>query len=332
MYRRHLVVLIVAAILGATVLTGAGQAVASTTTTCPTGQPGFGYSFWNPYDNWTATQINQEIQSQRRVNDGGIVVDWSVDQEANAAWYPNSVGYSNFENTIPSLVSAAKASGQRLWLGLVVSPTLFQQEGNNWSFLEAEVPKFEAVANDLYRQYGSSIQGWYIPTEPNQTNVATYNLSYQYGAWLAQIDGYLHTHDGDKSVMIAPEMPSAIQAGLTPRQFIQEMQPMMAVAKMDVWNFEDGYGMTGWTPSQEAAGFALAQRYGAQYHGSVWADVYTPSTATPAQWEPYLQAIAATGTSQLSQWTFPEYMDPTNTSSNANASADYNAYYQYCVA
>jgi len=330
MVRRGLVLLVLAALTAAVGLSNSGHASATTTAVCPTGQAGFSYSFWNPYDNWTIAQISQEIRSQRQLNDNGIIVDWAVDQEADAAWYPDGAGYNDFENTIPTLVSAARSSGERLWMGLIVSPTLFQTDGNSWSFLEAEVPKFEKVADDLYRQYGPSIAGWYIPTEPNQTNVSTYSLSYQYGAWLHQIDSYLHTRDGDKKVMIAAEMPSAALSGLTPTQFVQEMQPMMSVADMDVWNFEDGFGMTGWTPQQEAAGFGLAQQYGADYRASVWADVYTPAASTPAQWEPYLHAIAATGTSQLTQWTFPEYMDPSVTVDNGAASVDFDAYNSYC--
>lgn len=276
-------------------------------------------------------QVDQDLGWQSQVDDDGIIVDWSVDQEADAAWYPDQVGYGYFESTIPTLVAATAAAGQPLWMGLIVSPTLFQQDANSWSFLEAEVPRFEAVADDLYRQYGSTITGWYIPTEPNQTNVATPALSLQYGTWLSQIDAYLHTYDGDKQVMIAAEMPSAALTGLTPHQFVQEMQPMMSVAHINVWDFEDGFGMTGWTPQQEARGFSLAIHYGDQDGDAVWADVYTPASSTPLQWEAYLHAIAGAGTSVFSQWTFNDYMDPSNITSNVVSAVDFIDYFIYCV-
>jgi hypothetical protein len=308
-----------------------GPAGAQPSQPCATGQPGFTQSFWDPYDNWSIAQIQQELGFQHQLGDNGLIVDWSVDQEANAAWYPDALGYGYFENSIPNLVSAARSSNVPLWMGLIVSPSLFAANGNSWNFLEGEVPAFERVADDLYRQYGSAIRGWYIPTEPSQANVATYALSYQYGAWLNQIDGYLHTHDGNKQVMIAAQMPSAANSGLTPTQFVQEIQPMMAVAHMDVWNFEDGFGMTGWTPQQEAAGFALAKQYASSAHATVWADVYTPPASTPSQWEPYLRAIAGARISQLTQWTFPVYMDPNVTTFNAQAAADFQSYSTYCA-
>jgi hypothetical protein len=328
---RGFVAFVCLAILTTVSISRTDPALAASRTACPTAQPGFSATFWDPYVNWTPLQVNQDLAWQRQVGDQGIIVDWAVDQEANAAWYPDNIGYSYFEATIPTLVNAASASGQPLWMGLIVSPTLFQQSGNSWSFLEAEVPKFEAVADDLYRQYGQSISGWYIPTEPSQTSVSTYALSYQYGVWLRQIDDYLHTHDGNKKVMIAPGMPSAVNSGLTPQQFVQEMQPMMAVAHMDIWNFQDGFGMTGWTASQEAAGFALAKTYGAADSAAVWADIYTPPASSPSQWEPYLGAIAKAGVSVLTQWTFTDYMDPNNVTANANAGSDYSAYAAYCA-
>jgi hypothetical protein len=300
-----------------------------TTGPCSTGHPGYSATYWNPYDNFTAAQVRRDLTYQYGVHDTGIVVDYAVDQEANAAWYPNTVGYNQFAATIPTLLSEVRP-GAPLWMGLIVSPDLFAANETSWGFLESEVPKFEHVADDLYRNYGTRITGWLIPTEPDQKVVATYDLSYQYGAWLRQIDDYLHTHDGNKRVMIAPGMPSAIYAGLTPSQFVHEMQPMMAVAHMDIWNLQDGFGMTAWTSAQEAQGFALANYYAAQVGATTWADVYTPSSSTPDQWEPYLRAIASAGTSTLSQWTFPDYMDPSNTGSNANAGADYNAYKRYC--
>jgi hypothetical protein len=298
---------------------------------CPSGHVGFTASFWNPYDDWTLAQTTAELQAQRQVAEEGVIVDWAVDQEAGAAWYPSRLGYHYFENTLPTLLAAARSLNQQVWMGLIVSPNLFQVNGNSWSFLAQEVPRFEAVADELYRLYGASIAGWYIPTEPDQSNVSSYSLSYQYGAWLRQIDDYLHQHDGDKRVMIALQMPSAVNSGLTPLQFVQEAQPMMSVAHMDVWNVEDGFGMTGWTPAQEAAGFTLARQYASQDGASVWADVYTPSNAPPSQWEPYLAAIAATGVTQLTEWTFPDYMDPSSPAATTNEVSNFLSYSAYCL-
>jgi hypothetical protein len=330
MFARLVTVAVSTLLAGVAAFSNATSTSAATTAPCPTGQAGYSYMFWNPYDNWTAAQMTSALASGRAVHDNGVIIDYAVDQEANAAWYPDRAGYNLFESTIPSLLSVTRSSAQPVWMGLIVSPNLFAQKANNWVFLESEVPKFEAVADDLYRQYGTAIQGWYIPTEPGQSNVSTYDLSYQYGVWLRQIDDYLHTHDGNKPVMIAPEMPSAVLSGVSPAQFAREMQPMMAVAHMDVWNFEDGFGMTGWTVAQEAAGFAAAQSNATADHTTVWADVYTPSNSSPAQWEPYLKGIAATGTTTLSQWTFGEYMAPGTTSYNPRSVADYQAYASYC--
>lgn len=319
---------IVVALLTLGAAFGSSTAGAAVPTPCPTGQPGFSHTFWDPYDDWSPSQVQQDAAWRSYFNDNVVIIDYAVDQEANAAWYPDTLGYSYFEPTIPNVLAGTSGT---VGMGLLVSPNEFSQYSNDWNFLEAELPKFEAVADDLYRQYGSRIRYWYIPTEPDQSNLSTYDLSYQYGAWLNQIDSYLHTHDGDLPVTIAVDMPSAVNAGITPYQFVQEMQPMMSDANMDVWMLEDGFGMTGWTPQEEAAGFSLAEQYATSDNAAVWADVYTPASSTPTQFEPYLQTIANVGTYTFIQWTFPDYMDPSYTTSNGNAADDYNSYYSYCV-
>ena len=322
--------LIVAVALLAGLMVLASPAEGLSYSPCSTGRPGFGATFWDPYYSPSTTQMASEVRAQGNVHDSTYVVDWAVDEDANnATWYPNGLGYPVFSDMIPKLINTLAPSGAPLWMGLVVGPGLSSANSNNWTWLETQVPLFERVADDLYRLYGKSITGWYIPSEPGESIVASYDNSYQYGAFLRQIDDYLHTHDGNKRVMIAPAMPSAIYNNLTPYQFVLQMQPMMAVAHMDIWNLQDGFGMTGWSAAQEAAGFALARQYGLQYGSRIWADVYTPNNSTPAQWEPYLQALAPYS-DVLSQWTFPQYLDPGDTADNPNAAAFYSAYSSYC--
>jgi hypothetical protein len=309
----------------------AGAPAETAAHSCQLGRPGFAASFWNPYDDWSRSEVIAEMRAQQAVGDDTIVVDYAVDQEADAAWYPDGLGYRRFESTIPTLVAAARVTGEHLWMGLVVSPTLFAAQSTSAAFLAGEVPRFEAVAADLWRLYGSSIAGWYMPTEPTEADVATAPLSAQYGAWLGTVDRWLHTHAGDRRVMIAAEMPSAVLSGITPRRFIQQLQPMMAMAGIDVWDVEDGFAMTGWSPAEEAQGFAAAEGQAHHDGTTIWADVYTPPDSTPQQWEPYLDAIAAAGVGVLSEWTFAEYMDPDAPAPNPAAAADYAAYRAYCA-
>lgn len=329
--RRVAALALTALVVTGSVVAQAGASHALTSSPCTTGKAGFGATFWEPYYNPSSAQMTAQINAQRAVNDNTYIFDWAVDEDANnATWYPNGLGFPVFSDALPKLINALAPSGGSLWMGLVVAPSLDSKMSNNWSWLQTQVPLFERVADDLYRLYGRSIKGWYIPNEPDESVVSTYDHSYQYGAFLRQIDDYLHTHDGNKPVMIAPMMPSAIYTNLTPSQFIQQMQPMMAVAHMDVWNLEDGFAMTGWSPSQEAQAFALAQTYASQYGSHIWADLYTPNNATPAQWTPYLQALAPYS-EVLSQWTFGQYLDPNDTADNPMAAAYYSSYRSYCM-
>lgn len=296
---------------------------------CPTGNAGFFGTFWNPYDDASVANLQNDTAAEGVVGVGLNIVDWTLDADAgNDTAYPNGLGYPVFNDFVDHLFSALP-SGAQVWMGLSVAPNSDAANDTNWSYLMGKLALQERLADDLYAKYGSRFLAWEVPDEPGENVVSTYNNSYQYGAYLQQLDDYLHTHDGNKPVAIAPAMPSAANVGLTPLQFVQQMQPMMQIAHMDVWNLQDGFGMTGWTTAQEVAGFQQADAYVAQYGGYVDADVYTPTTSRPSAFEPYLQALAPYVTT-LTEWEFPEYLNPWNYQTDPNAQSDFLAYRDYC--
>ncbi|MGH9123988.1 MAG: DUF4434 domain-containing protein [Acidimicrobiales bacterium] len=312
------------------------SAIALTYSPCSTGSAGFGFSFWNPYDDPGTSAITTDYDYQNDVNELGYVVDWSIDEDAHDADYPTHLsGYSVFNTAIPDLLSGIP-SRAAIFFGLGVGPSTVPANWTNWSWLETQLTLYENLADDLYSQYGSRVKGWYIPTEPNEALLSNYSDAYQYGVWLGQITSYLHSHDGNHGVMVALLSASAQANGDSMVQFAQQAWPMMANAGFganDVWNIEDGFDLTSpqWTTSQEIAGFQQFHAYASESGGGqVWSDIYTPASATPTQFEPYLQALAPY-TNLESQWLFYEYMDPPNTAQNPNALSDFDSYYTYCM-
>ncbi|WP_374008615.1 DUF4434 domain-containing protein [Leifsonia sp. LS-T14] len=295
-------------------------------------------TFWSPYDDWSVGDMESTFREQSSVGIRSTIVVWSVHLDANDAAYPSSpsLGYSRFNDSIPKLVQAARATGQKLWMGLVVAPDGFPAHHEDTAWLTGFVNRSKAVAHDLYALYGNTIAGWYVPTEPGFADIDTAGEAKTYAGWLGQLTAYLHSHDGNKPVMVSPFMPSAIYTGASATRYVQLLKPLIDTAKVDVWNLQDGFGMTAWSPSQEAAAFTLAKSYTRAAGSALWASVYTPArdgNGTPvsvARMAPYLDAIAATGAT-LSQWTYNDYFSGTRaTTDRALRVANLAAYRAWC--
>jgi hypothetical protein len=327
--------------LGATLVPG-GTASAATTATST--NPGFTATFVSPY--WfdgkdDAAQLKTQFAAQKQAGVNTVIIEWSAHEDAMTAAYPANptLGYGAFNDAVPQYVAAAKAAGLTVWMGLIVAPDMYENQANitSASWLAGQATRFQKLADDLYGKYGSSIAGWYIPVEPGNNMLKTPAGAARIGGWLGSISSYLHTHDGKKPVMVSPSMPSAESAGLSPEQFVAEMQPMVAAAHIDVWNLQDGFEMTSWSPEQEANAFAAAQALVQKYNAKLWASVYTPAvdgngTVPLSRLVPYLRAIAETGTT-LSTWEFAQYLDPDASQANgAQMTTNFAQYRSYLAA
>ncbi|GAA4174585.1 DUF4434 domain-containing protein [Gryllotalpicola koreensis] len=337
------------AALTVSLIGGASPAAASVTTraavpalsTTKTAAPAFRAAFWSPYfvdGSNDAAQIAQAMAAQKAAGDTDVIIEWSVHYDAGDAAYPAaaSTGFWQWNDAVPQFIAAAKKAGMHVWLGLAVVPDSVNDLSKitNQTWLNAFAATQQKVADDLYAKYGSSIAGWYIPTEPAQVNVATPARAAQFGRYLGAVSDYLHTHDGKKPVMVSPSMPTAISAGLSAQQFVTEMAPLIAASHVDVVNLQDGFEMTAWTPAQEAAAFASAKKQTDAAHAQLWAAVYTPlrdgNGAVPvSKLTPYLRALGALGI-PLTEWEFTSYMAPdTSLPNGAAMSQNYAAYKAY---
>ncbi|GAA4166489.1 hypothetical protein GCM10022286_31210 [Gryllotalpicola daejeonensis] len=306
-----------------------------------TAAPGFRAAFWSPYfiDGYNdAAQIATAMAAQKAAGDTDVIIEWSVHYDAKDAAYPaaKSLGFPQWNDAVPQIVAAAKKAGMHVWLGLAVAPDSVNNMSRftNQTWLNAFTTTQEKVADDLYAKYGSSISGWYIPTEPAQVNVATSARATQFGKYLGAVSDYLHAHDGRKPVMVSPSMPTAISAGLTAQQFVSELAPLIAASHVDVLDLQDGFEMTAWTPAQEVAAFQAAKKLTDAGRMQLWAAVYTPVSdgngAVPvSKMQPYLKALGGAGV-PLTEWEFTSYMDPDATvAQGAAMTANYKAYKAY---
>ena len=319
----------------------ATRAAVPALSTTKTAHPGFRAAFWSPYfidGSNDAAQIATAMAAQKAAGDTDVIIEWSVHYDAGDAAYPAAVslGFPQWNSAVPQLVAAAKKAGMTVWLGLAVAPDSVSDMSKfaDQSWLSSFARTQERIADDLYAKYGSSVAGWYIPTEPAQVNVATSTRASRFGTYLGAVSDYLHAHDGRKPVMVSPSMPTAISAGLSAQQFVSELAPLISASHVDVLDLQDGYEMTAWTPAQEAAAFTAAKKLTDAARMQLWASVYTPLTdgngAVPVtKMEPYLTAIGAIGV-PLTEWEFTAYMDPDTTVAGGSAmTANYAAYTSY---
>jgi hypothetical protein len=312
----------------ATAAAGAALAVAASAVT-PTaaeaaGAPPLGGSFWSPYDDWSSDRISATLSEQAALGQRTLIIDWAAHLDANDTAYPAdpALGYTRFNDVIPRLVAQTTRSHFELWMGLAVAPDGFPANEDDPRYLADFVHRSIQLADDLFARYGAAIHGWYIPTEPTAQELSSPAKANQYAGWLTQLVGYLHSHDGGKPVMISPCMPTAIQVGWTADQFVSALAPLMRTTGIDVWNVQDGFEMTGWSPTEEAHAFTQLADLASRSGTHVWADVYTPARdglgrpVTAAQLYPYLAALKSTGV-PLVQWTFNDYFASTTQDADA---------------
>jgi hypothetical protein len=336
---------IAAALFGADAAAGATVATRSAVpalSTVKTAAPGFKAAFWSPYFvNGTANidaQIAKGMAAQKAAGDTDVIIEWSVHYDAKDTAYPASasIGLPQWNDAVPRLVAAAKKAGLHVWMGLAVAPTSVGTVSTvtNQSWLNTFAAFDQKLSNDLYAKYGSSISGWYLPTEPAQVNVATPTRAAQFGSMLGAVSDYLHTHNGKKPVMVSPSMPTAILSNLSATAFVSELAPVIQRSHVDVLNLQDGFEMTAWTPAQEVAAFAAAKKLTDANRMVLWAAVYTPvrdgnGLVSVAKMTPYLKALGAAGI-PLTQWEFASYMTPdTSRTDGTQMVANYKAYMAY---
>ncbi|MDR1999489.1 MAG: DUF4434 domain-containing protein [Frankiaceae bacterium] len=313
----------------------------------------FDSSFWTPYDDLTQPQMESALRAQKAVGENGVIIDWALDQDPGAmdvAYAGGQLaGYRQFNSFIDKLIAAARTvGGIPVYMGLIVAPDTFDSLISTPSGIASEVDLTARLADDLYQKFGSAIKGWYIPTEPLYNEVNSPAKAANYVSFLSGATNYLHHHDGNLPVMIAPYVPSAATAGASATAFVSALgrNGLFANSGIDIWNLQSGYGMTAWTPADEVAACQAAQAAVAGVgssllapgyaHPAIWGDIYTPKRDTNGKlyplmdFAPFMTAMGGLNI-PLTQWEFPTYMNPDPTAPNASP-GNYAAYQQYLAA
>lgn len=344
-------VVLVAALSNAVVHPAPGHAAQSRSVSdvpidaCPA-NPGFTHAFVDPYwlNGKDVDQVVEMLEAGKQVGVGGVILQWSAYRGAasTVTAYPAdpSLGLRLFNRSVPVLVDAAARADVELWMGLLVAPGVFstRESLTDPVLLGGLARDTLAVADDLYRQFGESIDGWYLPIEPNYKTVTNPTVAVTHGRWIGGMTDHLHQRYPALPVMSSPSMPTAILDGKSAATFVRELEPVMREAGVDVWNFQDGYKMTAWSPTTVASALRAAEVQARGYGAEVWAVMYTPgpgedggSPITPSRLQEYMRAIGGTGI-RLSQFTFTSYLDPDLTVRHGEIRAEsYRVYRAYCA-
>ncbi|KRC43022.1 hypothetical protein ASE15_03445 [Oerskovia sp. Root22] len=307
--------------------------------------PGFTHSFIDPY--WfsgkSPEQVDFMLEAGEEVGITSVIMQWSAFRGATGtvAAYSASprLGFGTFNDAVPTLVKAIERRPLDLWMGLLVAPGIFSTTASltDDTLLNELAHDTMLLADDLYEKFGTAIDGWHLPIEPNYKTITSPDIAARQGQWIRMITDHLHQHYPTISVMSSPSMPTAITAKKSPSTFVREFEPVMREAGIDVWNFQDGYKMTAWSPSTVAGALRQAKAQAARYDADVWAVMYTPGPGadgdapiTPTRMQEYMKAIDGVGI-RLSQYMFTSYLNPDPTLQHGTVRAEnYKTYAAYC--
>lgn len=277
----------------------------------------------DPTINWTQAQYSQDFQRMTGAGIRSVVVQWTVDQDANQAYYPSSAGwYPQASNMVGTIMSAAQATNvSQVWLGLANTYD-WQAHASDSSWLYNQLYADEKTADQLYALYGSKVTGWYVSDEVNDKLLSTSADVGPMTWFFSSLTSYLHSHDGDKPVMESPTYANLTES---PAQFAASCQRVLG--SLDVLNVQDSGGSGYEQPSDIKNWFTALHN---QFSGSTTAiwdnpDLFSADGPIPsAQLQADLKATAGL-VSSYSGFEFITQLDPTivGTASNLNAYKSY---------
>jgi hypothetical protein len=276
---------------------------------------------------WTVQQYQREINLERAVGITGIIDQWTVDENARLAYYPDpSDWYPRGDDMTDPLLTAAGQAGDAVWLGLANVPD-WQSYAGDPSWLDNQLYIDEHTADQLYALYGSAaFVGWYIPFEVSDEQLTAADAG-PVGSFFSSLVLYLHTHDGDKPVMASPTYEHLT---MSPAQFASAVQSTLG--SLDVLNVQDSGGSGYETPADITNWFTALHAAFAQTNVSLWddPDMYSAANDGGPMSPGQLQAdLAATSglVSAYSGFSFTTQMDPDLIGTSEYYDA-YQAYWQ----
>jgi hypothetical protein len=320
------------------ILTIAAAGVAATSALAPltaraattTAAPVMSSTFLQPSGTtipWTAKQYQSEITEERAAGITSVIDQWTVDEDANQAYYPDAGGwYPRSTDMADPLLSAAGAAGDTVWLGLA-NVSAWQSHAGDASWLSNQLYVQEQTADQLYKLYGSNkaFKGWYLSFEVSDQELGSSADATAMKSFFTSLTTYLHTHDGDKPVMTSPTYEHLTES---PAQFASSVASVLS--GFDVIDVQDSGGSGYEQPSDITNWFTALHKALAGTRSALWddPDLFSASNKggpmTPTQLQANLKA-AYGQVSAYSGFSFTTQMDP----NLIGTSSYYTAYQTY---
>lgn len=190
-----------------------------------------------PVFDWSPARYDQELKAMKAVGIRSVIDQWTVDMDANQAYYPSTPGwYPRATDMVGTLLSAAERQGMSVWLGLgnVYS---WQAHATDYAWLSNQLYADIQTANQLYALYPGRIKGWYISNEVDDKLLSNPAAVAPMRWFFTELASYLHTNLGNLPVMASPTY-SGLQR--SPAQFAQGIKDVHGA--LDVVNVQDGGG------------------------------------------------------------------------------------------
>jgi hypothetical protein len=276
---------------------------------------------------WTAKQYQSEITLERAAGITGIIDQWTVDEDANQAYYPDAAGwYPRGSDMTDPLLTAAAQAGDTVWLGLA-NVSAWQAHAGDASWLSNQLYVDERTADQLYSLYKSSkaFKGWYIPFEVSDQELGSAADAAAMKSFFGSLTSYLHSHDGGKPVMTSPTYEHLTES---PAQFAASVKSVLG--GFDVIDVQDSGGSGYEQPSDITNWFTALHKALAGTSSALWddPDMYSATNhggpMTPTQLQANLNAARGL-VSTFSGFSFTTQMDP----NLIGTSSYYNAYVAY---
>lgn len=301
----------------------------------------FGATYLDPYSVFNASdaRLNVMFESQAAAGIDSVIVQWTGAMQSSGkivTTYPAGVGtgFGAWDSVLPRLLAAAERHGVDVWLGLVLKSNALDDPGTrDDAELLGRIAEADAIiADDLLDKYEGQFSGWYIPTEPGYQTVSDSARLALHTDYVTHIADRLDQLPKDLPVMISPSVPRAIEGNMSGTQFIEALRPMIETSGVDVWNLQDGYKMTAWSPQQNRELVEKGQEIAATVGAQTWVTLYTPGPGdanyplTPSKMLADLDAVTTTGAT-ATMWTFDSAMNPDPTRTNSAPRAElYDTY------
>lgn len=186
---------------------------------------------------WTPTRYAQELGAMRAVGIRTVIDQWTVDMDANQAYYPSpSSWYPRGADMVGSLLAAAAPNQMQVWLGLG-NVYNWQAHATDPAWLANQMYVNIQTANQLYALYPGRIKGWYISNEVDDKLLSDPAAIGPMRSFFTGLADYLHTNVGNLPVMASPTY-SGLQR--SPVQFAEGIRDVLGA--LDVVNVQDGGG------------------------------------------------------------------------------------------